>query len=74
MDGLCKRFNCQRFGKPRNAFQQKVTVGKHADKQSFQHLFLTNNGLSQFKVQQLNKSAFLLYFFIDFTNVHALLI
>jgi len=64
-DGRSQRLDRQGFGQARNALEQYMPLGQQANQQAFQHVFLSHDGLVQFKTEQVNEGTFLIYLFIQ---------
>ena len=62
LDGQC-------LGQSRHTFKQDVAIGQKANQQSFGHLFLSDDDLVHFEVDEIEELTLSLDFFVQFANV-----
>ena len=54
---LAKRFDGERFGQSRHAFEQDVAVGEQSNDQPFDQISLANNDIADLRKQGSDESA-----------------
>ena len=76
LNSLEFRLNCpgesfygHRFREAGDSFEKNVSVGKQADEQSLNHIFLSNNNFPDFHREQVNKRTFALNLLVDSFNI-----
>ena len=69
IDSAGHGFDGQSLGQAWHTFEQDVAIGQQANQQAFCHLFLSDDDLVHFKVNEVEELTLSLDFFVQFTNV-----
>ena len=69
VDGAGHGLDGQGLGQTRHTFKEDVAVGQQANQKAFGHLFLSDDNLVHFKVDEVEELTLSLDFFVQFTNV-----